>query len=394
MSQSNNVSGITKLLFSWQGVSFLLLAFMLLNKINGGGQYMIQTMMMCFCILPVYKKRYWDKMASVVVSFSVYYVIMLFINSPEANIFYLLFVLVTPVFFYLYGKILVDFVDGERWLIAFWWVVALALAAKVYSIVGFNGTFTVNDQRILETSENSEEMATTIGTYVSLGLVGLGTLIFSVKNLWSKLLWGVVFVLSVAAVVFMTNRTGLFVATIITVLMALFKGQAKIMKTLLYLLSILAIILFVSDSSIIDSSVISAYQSRSESMSTGGDRLERWSMGVKYLFEYPWGWSYRSDVFTGFAHNMWLDAAGQGGIICFVLLVWPTWISAKQLRFMLQNNINSFTLFVFGLYMCFFLSCMVEPLLQSLFVYFLLFVLLWGMISQYNVKSGNVRSYR
>lgn len=390
----NEVKHIIKKLASLEGVALLLLAFMLLTKIYGDGRYMILTIMMCVCIVPLIRRQYFDSMSLKIIVFSSFYALTMFFHKNVDSNFFLLYLAVSPVFFYLFGKVLIDKAEYESDLIFVWWVLALCLGAVVFYTIDFTGTIHVGVEesgRVFKFSDNDEQglSATLIAVFVSLGLTGLGNLIFVVEKMRDKLLWLLLFILSLSANVFFINRTGLLVSILVLLAMAYYKGKKSFFSVLRIVIPISLFSLILYWIGFVDVNVLDSYSSRSEESSTALDRFNRWGLGIQYMFQYPFGWAHRREVFDGFIHNMWLDSARKGGIICFILLVSLTYSSIKTLLHILHYKKSALRLFFLGLYVCFFCSCLVEPIIDSLPQYMMLFMLLWGMMQQYNLKKTN-----
>ena len=354
-----------KRICSWEGVSFLLMIYMLYTKIYGDGRYMTLTLMMGLCIIPVYKKKYWDGMTSSIFIFSIIYSLTNYFHHTIESNFYLLYFAIAPMIFYLFGKIIIEKVHSDNELIALWWIVAFSLGAIIYSIVGFTGSITIGveeNARSFYLNPNGDQKlsATLVGVFVSLGLIGLGTCLYVSKNVFSKISWLGIFFLSVSIVVFFINRTGLVVAAICVIVMAYFRGSGKFISLVKYGLVLLSIIFLVYISGLIDLNVFDVYNSRAQDPSTAEDRFNRWDIGLSYIIKYPFGWSHIQGVFDGYIHNTWIDAARKGGVTCFILLVSMTFVACKNLYKLLMQTRTPFVLFSTGLFCCFIMSCMVN----------------------------------
>lgn len=388
--KSSAFNRVSKYLLSWEGAAFLFLAYMLFTKIQGDGRYMPLTMMMCICILPVWKRQYWDKTASRIVMFSVLYSIIMSFHSADLSRFFIVYFAICPVFFYIYGKIIVNKVETSDNLIAVWWIIAFLLGAATFWRVGFTGQFVsvqdASERSLYITDESFAMSATALGIFVSLGLTGLGASIYVAKGIIGRIMWIFLFLCSLGVVMYVINRTGLIVAGLVTFAMAYVKGSGQLKRVIPYLLLVLILIVLFINSGIIDNSVYAMYDSRKE-QDTFGDRYERWMLGFTYLIRYPFGWGHIKGVFDGYMHNMWLDAGRRGGILCFLLIVSMTYSSAKQVLKLKKGKKTSFSILAIGLYTCFFASSFVEPLLDILPQYLMMFMLLWGMIEEYENKS-------
>ena len=382
MKQNNFI----RRLFSCEGIAFMLLSYMLYSKIYGDGRYMLLTMLMCIFVLPLVKNRHWDEVSKIILFFSATYSITCYFFHYENSIFFLLFFGVSPVFFYLYGKILIEKLHSDEEVITFWLIESFFLAAVIYGIVGVTGKFNVgvDSGRALFLNEDSDQgfSATVIGIYVSTGLVGLGTALYVVKNNLLRLLWGLLFFMSISTVIYFENRTGLVVAGVVFLAMFWYNSSNQTGNAVKYGIIILFLLLLVYWLGFIDVSVYNAYEARA-SENTANERIYRWGLGIQYLFIYPFGWANKSGAFDGYIHNMWLDAGRKGGIMSFILLLSLTISSAKCLRRLLKYERTPFTLFFLGLYVCFFFSSLVEPIIEALPQYLMLFMMLWGMMKRY-----------
>ena len=193
------------------------------------------------------------------------------------------------------------------------------------------------------------------------------------------------FGLSITVTTFLLNRTGVVLSVITFLVISLYYSKKNSIRTFLYIgIIVLTAFLLLGVDSYQD--LLSGYQMRNEDLSTASGRFERWQIGIVNLWEHPMGW-YRTENLL--AHNMWLDIGGNSGIIPFILILIITSRSIKQIFFIFKKKGSAVTVLLLSIYTCFFFSMMVEPFLESVPIYVLLFFMLCGCLKQFSGYGGN-----
>jgi hypothetical protein len=125
------------------------------------------------------------------------------------------------------------------------------------------------------------------------------------------------------------------------------------------------------------------YEDRMDSTESGiaqaGGRTERWIGALQSIVTDPMGWELER---FGYAHNLWLDVARVSGVLALIpLLIFSiNSISAllKSIR-RLGNSIFIRTM-VFSFLLSLILIFFVEPIMEGMYLAFLLFCLLVGYL--------------
>lgn len=96
---------------------------------------------------------------------------------------------------------------------------------------------------------------------------------------------------------------------------------------------------------------------------------------VKNLFFNTFGWQGR------FAYNLWLDIARVSGIYALIPFLIATFINIKKCFKLFVGTDSVLGILLVGLNVSFFVSSIVEPVIEGSIFYFSLYMLLWGITS-------------
>jgi O-antigen ligase len=200
-------------------------------------------------------------------------------------------------------------------------------------------------------------------------------------------------ILSLITVIHLINRSGLVVLILCFVAVTIYNMKRDFGRVL-GLLAIGAIVIyFVYNLSLVDEEILQVYEAREvrgHSISEGGGRMTRWTDAIELLFEHPWGYSDLRGIKVHHAHNLWLDVGRVAGVLPFVALLIVTISYGINFLNLLGRN-DGFLCSIFLAYnVVFFLSCMVEPIMEGMALYFYLYVMFWGMQRQYLKIRENV----
>ena len=177
------------------------------------------------------------------------------------------------------------------------------------------------------------------------------------------------------------------------VLYALFRQSSNIAPYFVVGVLLAGIFLSLSDSGLL-SDIFSAYEDKS--LTSGGDiatassRTGRWSLAFNNMFTYPLGWgngSYR----LYYAHNLWLDVDRVAGIIPFALLLYLTCSSIFKLYLLIKTGNQTIVPIILAFYTAIILSCLVEPVIEGLAMYFFIYMFFVGMVEQKKKKRQRVK---
>lgn len=362
----------------------LLLALFIILMITSLWTYNIYLLVfysiVTYIVLPYNKEC--DASSLILFLFSIVYSIIVMLTNQVTSYFILLAYAISPVAFYRFGRWLMSAfkLTEERYavllcIVSCYLVPLFILTLKDISIVGL-----VNVNRSMGVDHNSNDAlsATYYGLVASVG-IGYCSSIFARKlKTIPRVVSILVALLSILVVVHLVNRTGLVVAVISLFASLIFSYKFKMNKIIVPLLCLLVLCFTIVKLGLVSDDLIAAYQYReidsSHSIQNAGGRLELWKGALNNLLSYPLGWQRK-----GYAHNLWLDVAGVGGVIPLTLLVLSTCLWLKSLVNLFMKPYNSFNLVLFSINLAMLFSVMVEPVLDCSVLYFSMLVMIWGI---------------
>lgn len=117
---------------------------------------------------------------------------------------------------------------------------------------------------------------------------------------------------------------------------------------------------------------------------TAGGRTVKWSNSLTLMFANPMGWGFSEN---GYSHNLWLDAARNGGWISFLVLCIATFLAVKTLLRALarHKHDNLFQTLVYCVGFSFLALLSVEPIFDGFVSVFSLFCCFLGMVAAFGV---------
>lgn len=347
-----------------------------------------------FCILALlfcgYSTRK-DKTSLWLLFFSITYSLVVFLkhNTGVYNSSYteLGGYLLGPVAFYIFGKYIVDKLDDKNLIETFLLLTIISLGAKVYYdlINDLSQGYLISVGRTFSMNEDFYLGATIVGTSISLGLVGFSAFVSINKPLKSlkAYLFLATNILSIFSVVYLLNRTGLFVFAICTIVTIVYMTRNKGLNSFLFVLLALSVVGYFVIGGLFNQEVVEAYEMRNasdvSSIGTGGGRFYRWFDALLQIPLHPFGWV--ADY--GFVHNFWLDIARVAGIFPFVCIMVATIKATKTTFSLYKIKKDSLIAIIITLNVCFFFSSFVEPVLEGISTYVYLYCMLWGIQKRY-----------
>lgn len=327
----------------------------------------------------VLKNIRFDKIALYLALFSVLYALMGVLNHKFAVL--AISYMVSPCSFYLFGKYTVKKFSDE---ILIWFVLLTILFCGLHVYLGTildirSGTL-ISYSRHIDFPYVERLQATLVGAAISLGLCGF-SVFMNYKPLLrlQPLMFLGLSLLSLLVLLHLSNRTGfvIIVLCLIFGMLYMLRNRGAFMFLFVIVLLFLSITYISSNYGASFADFISAYEYRNanSALDTGGERTGRWVDGLENLLASPFGWNPIYDR----VHNFWLDVARVGGLLPFIPLVIATFksISLSIKIYKIKNSL--LILIMLELYICFFLTCMVEPILEGLSTYTYLYFMLWGM---------------
>ncbi len=298
-----------------------------------------------------------------------------------------------PSSIYLLGKKITPYIKKPMHL--FYIIFALGFLYSLTGLisVGFNlleGGFVQLGRSIPDFWTGKEKLATAMGAFFIFNMAIPGLLIVGKKKLplFFKLITFGIFIASLLCVFRLGSRTqiSLVILSIIIAIVYLLKSQNTISNIKL-LLGIVTITLLAYNylSIDLDADYLSSLGERlqsSDNASSAGGRTQRWEKSIINLYKKPLGWDVRE---FGYSHNMWFDAARNGSIISFILLLIFSIKSFKNIKQVInlnkQNTLFNATILIYNIVI--FSQLFVEPALESLFILFAFFCFIQGVINAY-----------
>jgi hypothetical protein len=243
--------------------------------------------------------------------------------------------------------------------------------------------------RIMYSLWNKSEpvSATVFGSYFvfNMGSIGLINISRNTK-LENRITIGIVilFALSLICVARLGTRTQLviaFISILSTFLLNL--RRMSLLRMLVIVLSMAFVTNYLMSNLTLDMDVLTFFADRSmddgRNFNTAGGRADRWTSGLEAVFTDPLGWDFNR---FGYAHNLWIDVARQGGVMPLAFLLMFTaytfngWL--KVLNFLKKDLFIRSYLFLY--FSSFMLMFSVEPIMEGMYELFMLFCLFAGYI--------------
>ena len=328
-------------------------------------------------------------------SYGIFPLLAGFTNSPKNII-----CSIVPPAFYLYGRYLVEESKTEKALLTKMSFILILFALNTYVICISDIISTgqlVNVTRSMSRFRGFEEdqvmAATGFGINISLGLIGLAMFLREQHKSIRHYIYLFLFILSLLVTVHLVNRTGIILSIVVTVIILFLSLQSKNRRKLLwgvFFFAIIAYFLYVSGGAF--SEVVDEYSNREDIEMNGGifntsSRSWRWIDGLGRLFTEPFGYADQMPS-NYYVHNLWLDVSRWSGLLPFLLVFIITYKMTKKSWQSLRKYKSEFTYLVFGLCICSMLTFFIEPVIEGSAIYFYLFCMFWGMITQYNYSHS------
>jgi hypothetical protein len=245
--------------------------------------------------------------------------------------------------------------------------------------------------------KNALITATGLGAYFTINMASIALLNAPKPTKFQKtinFLVIILFLLSTICVFRLGNRTQLAIA-LITIILSYFYNfkRASALNRFSKIIIFGLIVGYVSYLFFIESEFVDIYQDRLGDSEAGevqiGGRLERWQLALESIVTDPWGWKLSR---FGYAHNLWLDVVRVSGILALVPLVFFSVSSfnlfLKSLKSVKQEKfLNTFILvFYISIGSMFF----VEPIMEGMYLLFLVFILFVGFLAGINSNKSRV----
>jgi hypothetical protein len=210
-----------------------------------------------------------------------------------------------------------------------------------------------------------------------------------------KLISFVCFITAIYSAIQLGNRTSLVISAMSMITVFLFSRKINLKKILNFFVLILVFFIgkwlyTINLFGIAYKWKTSTLGYRFQTVNTIDDpRITAWRESFYGIFENPLGGK-KTNLGLDFAHNLWLDVGYEVGIIPFILLLILTILSLISLRkFLRSNHPVMLKSLIISLYTAFFITFLLEPVIQAWFTYFNLYCFILGIIQRLNFENKN-----
>lgn len=326
-----------------------------------------------------------------ITAFSILYTAALIINKSDDSTSLLFGYLLFPPVFYFLGIYLVKKYPQVHNVISLLLITTtlfciLPFAANIIS-VSENGFMTQRDIALFWIKDYETIKATIVGSYFALNL-SLLPIILIKEDIRGKGFIRFTSLLLLASSVFatlnMSNRTGLLIL-VSSLFVFIFVTKYKLSSGLIVILLLLiGALLFVNDLFGMRTWFEStSYFERisSTSLRDENTRIILWERALERLANNPTG-EINYDIKAEYAHNLWLDSGLKGGLIPMLSLV-LTFILASQsiIKVVFNFSYNEHLRWIIaGFGLGFFITFMVEPILNGFYIMFFVFFFYFGIV--------------
>jgi hypothetical protein len=234
--------------------------------------------------------------------------------------------------------------------------------------------------------------ATGLNSYLSLTVALLPTIFinssaFGLSRI-NKIFFIAVFIFSAYVSIAMANRTSLLIMAVSVFWCFMFIESFRLnffMVGRFFVVFVILLFCYLLDlfsiKSFIESSAL--YNRFTDTESDGDPRWKAWSDGLTGVIENPWG-GHSTYIDVGYAHNLWIDVALDGGFFSAILISVVTGITIYcflELR-KFKHRVSENLIFL-CLFSSFFVIFMIEPVLQGVFKYFLIYLFFLGALQNF-----------
>lgn len=322
-------------------------------------------------------------------SMAIYAVIELF-NGVDFGLSRLVAIILLPIS-YVIGRItsLID-LEGRSFIVNYLMISFYSSIIVIYSIVGdilSHGFVNISNGRSIDIVGLGPMMsATVVGAYLLLPSTGIALFIlllgrkdtFTVKA-FALAMW----MLALICAFRLGSRTILFVS-LVSIFFGLFFSKRYL--AVVFLLFIGASVAYLLVGNAEEISILNYYADRINNdeagISSGGGRFELWWAGMSKILDHPGGWLFEHG--ERYAHNLWIDAARQGGWFGFLFMFVIAILSFVNLIRIWKSNCmdSSVISMLIIIFMSFYFIFMLEPIMDGFLGVFSLFLFYSGYIAK------------
>jgi len=234
--------------------------------------------------------------------------------------------------------------------------------------------------------------ATLIAAHFTLNMSCLGAVFVQKTNKFEsriKIIMLVTLIISLFCILRVASRTQLLV-TLITFIVSVFYLFPKLpsnRKISLLSAIFISVIVFIAFYFLYSDSVIfNTFNERNDNeqyVMSGSGRTNIWLMSIGNVFSKPSGWS---NLGMGYAHNLWLDVSRVAGILPFLSLIIFTILCISLIYNIIKRSPDNhfFNITVLTYFVGFMTVFFVEPVIEGMLAFFLIYCLFIGILSGYS----------
>ena len=334
----------------------------------------------------------------ILLAFSIIYsVIMYFKNKSFAG-----FILIAPSISYYCGIVIYEFCkNDEKYIIKY--IFAIAIGLFIHGMLNYSINIGNINRNTIDFWNNNMLSATLQGTMLTMIMsLFFWIMVYNKKN-YIKIIYLICYILSLLYLTVLATRTTIIISIVVLLIVYFINGllNKKTSKNIKILIIGCIFIIFANViynnnmfnlKNIINKSNLIQRMSQKEGLDRSDkNRFEAQLIGIKYIINNPFGSNSKIGDLD-YAHNFWIDVGKEAGIIPFILIVLYTINYCVSLVGITKHKEISvkYKIFLWSIYLGVSINFFVEPILQGIPFYFMIFTLINGMVdSQYiKLKSG------
>ena len=351
-----------------------------------------------FCPLIIYIAWKKDKILVsknliLIIGFAVsYYIISMFYEIDVSKI------SIACVLSYYIGMMLVEISkDKEKSVITYTY--SIAIGFFIHAMANYIINIGTKDRNTIDIWTGVGRSATLQATMLTMLMGSSFYSLFGLKNKLYKLIITIFIILSLSYNLILGTRTLIIVSAVsfilscITYITLNIRNKPLVLKNGKSLLIVIIVIFLVFISNFMgirekieNTKLLRRINKPYSTEEADENRLQTLFLAFNSILENSMGGNFERIGELKYAHNMWLDAGKQTGIIPFLLLTLFTILSLWNVIKVLKNEKSSteFKVFLVGIYSAVLLNMMVEPILQGEPLFFIMFCMIIGMTD--NIK--------
>lgn len=323
-------------------------------------------------------RKWWDGICLSLFAFSLFYCFTQYMNETIGSGFVFIATLLAPIAFYRFGRWVMEWLVYDNYRMWFLFAMALCYLSPMLLLTITDiqlGGF-INESRELLGDILEDNLAATLyGLKSSVGIGFVAALFAKQLKISSKLLLVSISIIAMITVLHLVNRTGIVEFGVCVLFSFLYSTKFQPSKAIYAILVLLVIVVVIRYSGILGEDVVDAYMKREDGTEDLGGRSELWVQNFQNLLVEPFGWHRHK-----YAHNLWLDLAAVGGWLALVPFLIATFKAIGCFIKVFRQQATPLNLIILTSFVSMFLGAMVEPVIEGSLLFFVLFIMNWGML--------------